>query len=205
VRILVNGNPVDALTPRLENSLVLARTQETVTGAVMTPAEATEAYVGQTRRRFTLLGAIALVLMLAIAVVGIVADPIDGGVVALGVVIVGGALLLFMVLMLRRRVRGWNARLAHRGQGLTPAGTAIGLDAAGVTIGAQSFGWPSLRIEQIELTSGNLPSDDTSEDVSVIERLALGAGDRILVLDRAMLKNGPLLVDNAWRRLHRNL
>ena len=35
-----------------------------------------------------------------------------------GLLIIIGALLLFMVLLLRHRVRAWNARLQHRGEGL---------------------------------------------------------------------------------------
>jgi hypothetical protein len=201
VRILVNDKPVDSLTPRLEQSLLLAKAQEAASGAVMNAAQATAAYIGQTRRWFMLLGSIAIALMLGIAVAGMVSDPIDGGPMAVGALIIGGAFVLIMVILLRRCVGGWNAKLARRSQGLAPAGTAIGLDAAGLRVGAESFAWPSLQIEQIELTQGSLGSDGSSSEVSVIERLSLSAGKRTLVLDRTMLSNGLVLVDNAWRRL----
>jgi hypothetical protein len=34
---------------------------------------------------------------------------------------------------------------------MAPAGTAIGVDAAGVAVGAQIFSWPTLAIEQVKL------------------------------------------------------
>jgi hypothetical protein len=36
----------------------------------------------------------------------------------------------------------------------------------------------------------------------LVERLSLTAGAKAFVLDRAMMQNGILLVDNCWRRLH---
>jgi hypothetical protein len=35
----------------------------------------------------------------------------------------------------------------------------------------------------------------------VIERLSVAAGPKTVVLDRALMRNGILLVDNCWRRL----
>lgn len=104
MRILIDDKPVDALTPKRERSLMLGRTQDDVKGAVLTPAEATESYVRQTKRWFTILAVIALVLMAAISIAGISYEPRDGAFVAVGVVVIGGGLLLFMRLLLGRRV-----------------------------------------------------------------------------------------------------
>jgi hypothetical protein len=65
---------------------------------------------------------------------------------------------------------------------MAPAGTAIGVDAAGVAVGAQIFPWPTLSIEQVE-------------------RLVLAGPVGALVLDPAMMRNGHLIVGNAWRRM----
>ena len=140
--------------------------------------------------------------MAAIAIAGIYSDPREGVFIALGALIAGGALLLFMVLLLRHRVRNWNRKLARRVDGLAPPGTTIRLDASGLSIGAEVFAWPSLAIEAVEFTSGSLPSGDTSTDIMLIERLSLTAGPKAIALDRAMMQNGILLVDNCWRRLH---
>jgi hypothetical protein len=202
VRILIDDKPVDGLTPKRERSLMLGKARDDVKGVVLTPAEATETYVRQTKRWFTILGVIALVLMAAISIVGISYEPRDRILITAGVVLIGGGLLLFMRLLLNHRVRTWNRKLAHRVEGLEPSGTAIHLDAHGVSVGTEIFTWPSLAIESVEFTSATLPQGDTSTDIMLVERLSLTAGAKAFVLDRAMMQNGILLVDNCWRRLH---
>ena len=68
-------------------------------------------------------------------------------------------------------------------------------------VGPETFAWPTLAIDTIELSTGSLPSGDTSTDIMIVERLALAAGPKTFMLDRAMTENGMLLVDNVWRRL----
>ena len=202
MRILIDDQPVDGLTAKRERSLMLGRVQDEVKGTVLTPAGATETYVRQTKRWFTILAVLALVLMVAISIAGISYEPRDGAFIAVGVVIIGGGLLLFMRLLLSHRVRTWNRKLAHRVEGLSPPGTAIELDSRGVSVGTEVFDWPSLAIEAVEFTSGTLPQGDSSTDIMLVERLSLTAGAKAFVLDRAMMQNGILLVDNCWRRLH---
>jgi hypothetical protein len=139
--------------------------------------------------------------MAAFAIVGLVADPMDGGFVAVGAVIIGAAFVLFMYLLLGHRVRTWNRKLQHRSEGLPPPGTAISIDAKGLSVGAETFAWPSLAINGIELTRASVSSGETTSVIHVIERLSLMAGTKTVVLDRAMLQNGLLLIDNAWRKL----
>jgi hypothetical protein len=201
MRIVVDDKPVEALTPKQERGFMLGKAQDDVRGTVLTPAEATDTYIAQTRRWFTILGAIAIALMIAIAVAGIVSDPREGGFIAIGVVIIGGAFLLFMFLLLRHRIRAWNRKLVHRGEGLAPAGTEIALSTDGLAVGGIVHAWPSLAIDAIELTSGSMPSGETSTPIVMIERLSLAAGTKSIVLDRALMRNGILLVDNCWRRL----
>jgi hypothetical protein len=201
MRILINDRPVDALTPKQERSFMLAKVQQDVKATVLAPAAATAAYIAQTKKWFLILGAIALVLMAAIAIVGLVADPIDGSVVAISAVFIGAAFVLFMYLLLGHRVRTWNRKLQHRSEGLPPAGTVIFMDAKSLAVGAEIFAWPSLAIDQVELTRSTVTSGDTSSVIHIIDRLALSAGTKAVVLDRAMMENGLLLVDNAWRKL----
>jgi hypothetical protein len=139
--------------------------------------------------------------MAAIAIAGLVGDPMDGGMIAIGAVIIGAAFGLFMYLLLGHRVRTWNHKLQHRSEGLPPAGTAIFLDAKGLSVGSDIFTWPSLTIDQVDLTRSTVSSGETSTVVHIVERLSLLAGTKTIVLDRAMLQNGLLLVDNAWRKL----
>jgi len=201
MRILINDKPAGALTPKHERDFMLGKVQQDVKAMVLAPAQATEAYIAQTKRWVMILGGIALVLMLGIAIAGLVGDPLDGDLVAVGAVFIAGAFMLFMYLLLGHRIRTWNRKLQHRSEGLPPAGTAIFLDAKGLSVGAEIFAWPQLAIDQVELTEGSLASDGQTTTIYVVERLSLLAGTKAIVLDRAMLQNGLLLVDNTWRKL----
>ena len=68
--------------------------------------------------------------------------------------------------------------------------------------GARAARRRPVAIESVEFTSGTLPQGDSSTDIMLVERLSLTAGAKGFVLDRAMMQNGILLVDNVWRRLH---
>jgi len=201
MRILINDKPVDALTPKQEKSFMLSRIEPEVKAIVLTAAEATQAYVAQTKRWFLILGGLAVVVMLGTAVAGPFIDPMDGGLVSVGALIICAVFTPAMYLLLRHRIGAWDRKLAHRSEGLPPAGTAIFLDAKGLSVGPDIFAWPSLAIDQVELTRTSVSSGETSTVIHIVERLSLSAGTRTVVLDRAMLQNGLLLVDNAWRKL----
>jgi len=159
MRILIDGKPVDALTAKQERALRLSRTEAVVQGSVLAASDATNAYITQTRRLYIILGSIAMVLILGISLAGAISDPIDGWLMVPAGIVVAGALALFLHLLLRHRIRAWNRALGHHGEGMAPAGTAVAVDAKG---------------------------------------LSLAAATRVIVLDKAMMQNGPLLVDNAW-------
>jgi hypothetical protein len=201
MRILIEGKPVAALTVKLEGSFMLASAAEDAKGRILTPAEATEAYGGAIRRRFRILGEIAIALMLLIAIVGAVADPIDGWLIPIGAIVIGGAFLILMQLLLHGGIRTWNDRLGHRPEGLPPAATRVAIDAKGLMIGTETLPWSDLAIDQIELSKSTVPSGDTSTVVYIIERLSLAGRSRTVILDRAMIENGQMIVDNVWRRL----
>ena len=113
MRILINDKAVDELTPKMAKSLMLSKVQSEVKARVRTPAEATEFYVSQTKRWYIILGAVAVVAMAAISIAGLSYEPNDAPFLIVGLLIIIGALLLFMVLLLRHRVKVWNAVLGH--------------------------------------------------------------------------------------------
>jgi len=198
MRVLIDGKPVEALTAKQERALRLSRTEAVVQGSVLAATEATDAYIGQTKRLFVILGSIAIVLILGISLAGAISDPIDGWLTVPAGIVVAGALALFLNLLLRHRIRAWNRALGHHGEGMEPAGTEVGVDAEGLSLAGKVFAWPSLAIDQVEMTSYRAGTD-TPETFHVIDRLSLAAATRVIVLDKAMMQNGPLLVDNAWR------
>jgi hypothetical protein len=197
MRVLIDGKPVDGLTAKQERDLVLSRQEEAVQGSVLAADEATAAYARQTKRLFVILGSIAIVLMLGMS---LVADEDDRWVIVPAAVGIAGLLATFVLLLLRHRIRVWNRALDRRLAGLAPAGTAIGIDAKGLSLAGETFTWPSLAIEQVEITHFS-SGPDQADPIYVIDRLSLVASTRVIVLDKPMMRNGPQIVDNIWRRL----
>jgi hypothetical protein len=202
MRILIDNKPVDGLTPKQEKTFFLSKVQEAVKGRVLTPTEATQIFIRQTKRWFMIASAIGGVLMIAVVIGGIIGEPNSAAFIILFAIVMVIAVVLILSLGLRYRVKVFTRKIAHRLEGLMPAGTVLAIDGAGLSVGPETFAWPTLAIDTIELSTGSLPSGDTSTDIMLIERLSLTAGPKALTLDRAMMQNGILLVDNCWRRLH---
>jgi hypothetical protein len=201
MRILIDDKPVDGLTPKQEKTFFLSKVQETVKGRILTPAEATQVFIAQTKQWFMIFGGIGLVLMVGVVIAGFIGEPKSAGFIVLFAIVMVGAMVLFLTLILRHRVKVFTRRIAHRLEGLMPVGTVLAIDGAGLSVGPDTFTWPMLAIDTVELSTGTLPSGDTSTDIMIVERLSLAAGPKTFMLDRAMIENGMLMVDNVWRRL----
>ena len=201
MHILINDKPVDMLTPKIEKCLLLAKMHEQAKGTVMTAADATAYYISHTRKWFVILSSIAAVLMIGVFSAGISYEPRNAPTFILFALVIGGIFGLFMWWLLRHRVRTWNKKLAHRGEGLPPPGTQVSYDANGLTLGTETFAWPTLAVEQAEIALNSALSGDTSETIGTIERLSLRANSRTVTLDRQMMQNGLVLVDNVWRKV----
>src|SRR5579883_188421 len=201
MRILIDNKPVDGLTPKQEKTFFLSKVQEAVKGRILTPAEATQVYIRQTKQWFMIAGVIGGVLMLAAIIGGIIGEPNSAAFIILFALMMVGAVALILTLGLRYRVKVFTRRMAHRLEGLMPVGTVLAIDGVGLSVGTETFAWPTIAIDTLELSTGSLPSGDTSTDIMIVERLAVAAGPKTFTLDRAMIENGMLLVDNVWRRL----
>jgi hypothetical protein len=201
LHILINDKPVDSLTPRVEKCLMLAKVHEQAKGTVMTAADATNYYISHTKRWFAIMGTVAVVLIVGIISAGISYEPRNAPTFILFALVLLGVFGLFMWWLLRRRIRTWNKKLEHRGEGLLPSGTQVSYDANGLTLGTETFAWPTLAVEQAEIALNTALSGDTSETIGTIERLSLRASSRTFTLDRQMMQNGLVLVDNVWRKV----
>jgi uncharacterized membrane protein YuzA (DUF378 family) len=196
MRILIDGKPVGTLAARQPSALVLSPQEGPVQGSVLTANEVSNACAHQSKRVFVILGSVTA------GVVGLVLlDEKDRTVLApFAAVVIVGALTALLYGLFHRRIGAFSSALDRQGQGLAPAGTPIRVDTNGLTVGAETFTWPSLAIEQAEIkhVSGGAENPD---GFLVIERLSLVAGARVIAFDKAMLRNGPKIVDNAWREL----
>jgi hypothetical protein len=194
MRVLIAGSVHDPLSPAQEKDVDQFRAEESVQGVVLPADEATKARVGQTKLLLMIFWGVIAILA---AIIASVAEPADLPVVFTAAVVVVGALGVFFAFMVWRRTRRWQRDLPRRLAGMAPAGTAIGVDAAGVAVGGQISPWPTLSIEQVEL----LKFGSRCRTMFTLERLVLAGPRGVIVLDPAMMRNGHRLIGNAGRRM----
>jgi 4-amino-4-deoxy-L-arabinose transferase-like glycosyltransferase len=194
MRVLIDGNVHDPLSPAEEQDVRQFRAEESVQGSVLSADEATKARVSQTKRVLAIFWG-----LIAVAAAGIasLAEPADLPVVLTAAVVAVGALGAFFAFMVWRRMRSWRLDLPRRLVGMAPANTVIGVTAAGVAVAGQIFPWSTLAIEQVELAK----LSSRYRTMFTLERLTLMGPGGIVVLDPAMMRNGHRIVGNAWRRM----
>ena len=194
MRVLIDGNVHDPLSPAEEQDVRQFRPEDSVQGSVLSADEATKARVSQTKRVLAIFWG-----LIAVAAAGIasLAEPADLPVVLTAAVVAVGALGAFFAFMVWRRMRSWRLDLPRRLVGMAPANTVIGVTAAGVAVAGQIFPWSTLVIEQVELAKFGA----RYRTMFTLERLTLVGPAGVVVLDPAMMRNGHLIVGNAWRRM----
>ena len=161
---------------------------------MLSPDDATAAYISQTKWLFFIMGGLCLFVTSGVA---LLAEPSDRALTFGGAVVANLALAAFLFIVLRRRTAIWRSKLGLRMIGLMPAGSQAGFDDSGLRIGDRVLPWASLSIDQVEL------AEFTSQRTTVytIERLLVDGPSGRIVLDPAMMRNGRLIVDNVWRQL----
>jgi hypothetical protein len=194
MRVLIAGNVHDPLSPAQEKDVRQFGAEESVQGVVLPADEATKALVGKIKLVLMIFWGIIAIIA---AIIASMAEPADLPVVFTGAVLSVGGLGLFFAFMVWRRTRSWQRDLPRRLTGMAPAGTAIGVDAAGVAVGGQIFPWPTLSIEQVEM----LKLGAKYRTLFTLERLVLAGPDGTIVLDPVLMRNGHRIVGNAWRRM----
>jgi len=194
MRVLIAGNVHDPLSPAEEKDVRQFSAEESVQGVALPTDEASRARIGQIRLVLMIFWGVIAILA---AIIASMAEPADLPVVFTAAVVAVGALGLVFALMVWRRARSWQADLPRRLAGMAPAGTAIGVDAAGIAVGVQIFPWPTLSIEQVEM----LRLGARYRTLFTLERLVLAGPGGTIVLDPVLMRNGHRLIGNAWRRM----
>jgi hypothetical protein len=194
MRVLVNDKPHDPLTPAQQRMLSLTRVQDSAESSVLSAEEATRGYIRPIKRLFVVAGVFFVLIACGVA---LVAEPSDRAAVYGFIIVASLAVAVALFLALRRRARIWSERMGLRRLGLPPAGSRIGFDAAGLSIGDRTLPWSLLQIHQVDF------AEFTSRYASMyrIERLSLAVSSDPVVLDAEMMRNGRVFVDNIWRRL----
>ena len=194
MRVLVDGKVRGPLSPTEEEEIRQFRAEESVDGAVLSADEAGRAQVSQTRLLFIILWAVPAIVAVVMAAL---AEPADQAIVFAAALLILGALGAFFAVVLWQRKRRWQRDLPRRLEGLAPADTAIGVAAAGVAVAGHIFPWATLAIEQVELARFST----RNHTIFTLERLTLAGPGGVVVLDPALMRNGHLIIGNAWRRM----
>jgi amino acid transporter len=194
MRVLIDGNVHEPLTAAQEQDVRQFRAEESVEGSVLSADEATTARARQTRLVLMILWAVTAIVA---AVIASVAEPADQAMVFVAAVVIVGALGAFFAFVLWRRKRSWRRDLPQRLAGMAPAQTVIGVTPAGVAVAGQIFPWSTLVIEQVELAKFGA----RYRTMFTLERLTLRGPGGVVVLDPALMRNGHLIIGNAWRRM----
>lgn len=194
MRVLVDGNAREPLSPAEEQDVRQFRAEESVQGAVLSADEAATAQIGQARLVLVILWALTAIVA---AIMASLAEPADQAMVFGASVLIVGALGAFFIFVARRRKRRWQRDLAWRLAGMAPADTIIGITPAGIAVAGQIFPWSTLSIEQVELAKFGI----RYRTMFTLERLTLAGQGGVVVLDPALMRNGHLLIGNAWRRM----
>jgi hypothetical protein len=196
MKVLVNGRETLPLAAKRERTISLGAKPAEVAGEVISQAQASAAITRASRFFFYFMSGFCILLIVGVAVM---ADPPD----RLYIFPFALAVLVFVLWLLRwsyrRTQRRWLAQAPARAADLPPPGTAVRLDAAGLTMGDRAIAWPSLSVARLELleVSGG---DDTTV---LVDRLLLDTPDAPVALDRTLMKNGAAIVAYAYRRLCR--
>jgi hypothetical protein len=140
---------------------------------------------------------LALLLCVNLIVVGLRAPQVLGYVAAAfagGAGFTAGLVALLYVLMLSAHRRRLEARQVLP---QLPAGTAVRLDAAGLSIDGRLRAWTSLIIDEVRIRR----RQGAESRVTYVERLVLSDGVRATPLDAVFLGDGHAVLRQAWRQL----
>jgi hypothetical protein len=194
LRVLIDGVVREPLSLQQIRDIRQFRAEPSVQGAILSAEKATTLRLRDSKTVFLILWTLTVVVA---AIISSLAEPADQPLVLGAAVIMEALLGVFLGSVHWRRSRSWQRELPRRLSGLAPAGSTIGVDAAGVAIAGQVFAWSTLAIDQVELAEYT----SRRSTMLTLERLTLAGHFGPVVLDPAMMQNGHLIIGNAWRRL----
>jgi len=195
MRVTVDGRQVENLDPKIAQRLGPWADSPLVEGVVVAtePLIATEAR--RTKIGLFVFGGIVAAILIAVAILVISYEPSD-------IVVVGPLFLVILAAMglggpalyrlstVRRR-----DELARRAARTAPPGTAVRLDATGLTLAGQLTPWPDIAVEAVELVA------ETDSDGAVtgyrVEAVVLDMGGQSLALDQGLITNGARILEKV--------
>jgi hypothetical protein len=198
MRIVFDGREVERLDPKVARKISLAADTPVVEGSVLAADPIIAAAGRRSRIGLGIVGGIVAAILIGVAILTLSYEPAD-------MVFIGPLYLVILMAMgwggpaiYRQSLSRMRDTIVPRLARMAPAGTAVRLDAAGLTVGGRTTPWSAVTIEAVEVVTQHDPDGD---DGYTVEAVVLEAGGQPVVLDRGVMTNGPLLVDKALRTL----
>jgi hypothetical protein len=198
VRIVLDGTPLDSLDPKIARRITLSPDRPAIEGVVMSADQVIETTTRNARFGIGIAcgvgAAIAVIVLIGLAVTGarelVFAAPVD----ILALAAIG---VMWRVATRRReaKVREFAPRRLAR---LAPPGTALALDAAGLSFAGRVTPWADIAIEAVELVCQYVSEGPNDYIVDV---LLLDVQGRQVILDSQVTTHGRAIVDKALRAL----
>jgi hypothetical protein len=198
MRIVFDGRQVESLDPKIARRIGRAADSSLVEGVILSIDQVADAAARRYRISFGWLGGVAAAILIVVAIIALDYEPADmvviGPVYLLSFAAIGAAGSVFY----RRRMAQIRDKAAQRLARMAPPGTAVRLDAAGLTFGGRATPWSDIAIEAVEIVT--VPVSDGDDDYRA-EAVVLDIRDQSVILDQSVIANGRVIVDKVLRTL----
>jgi hypothetical protein len=198
MRVLLNDRDIGGLDARLERRIQGRPGDRVVEALALTASDAIRA---RGRELMLLLlgtaGLVAFLLCLNVFIIALRAPQAIGYAIpacAAAAALTGAIVAVVYVLMLGAHRRRVEARASAP---QLPAGTAVRLDGAGLTVDGRLCAWAALKVDEL----GVRQRQGSESRVTYVERLVLSDGGRAIPLDALFLSSGRAAPQQAWYRL----
>jgi len=198
VRIVFDGRQVESLDPKIARRIGLGADSPVVEGVILSADQIAAAAARRYEISFGVVGGVAATIVIVATIMALDYEPADMVVVGPICLAVLAAMGTGLPALYRRRMAQMRDKTARRLARMAPAGTAIRLDAAGLTLGGCATPWSDIAIEAVEIVTVTVSDGD---DDYHVEAVVLDVRGQPVILDQGMIANGEVMVDKALRTL----
>lgn len=194
MRIIFDGRQVDSLDPKIARRIGPRADSPIVEGVIIATDPIIAAEARGSKIGLFVLGGVVAAILIATAIIVLRTEPSD-------IVFVGPLYLVILAAMgmggpalYRLGTAKRRDQLARRADRTAPPGTAVRLDATGLTVAGRPAPWPDIAIEAVEIVTEYNP--DGADDYH-IEAVVLDMGGQSVVLDQGLTTNGGRILDKV--------
>jgi hypothetical protein len=198
LRIIFDGRQVERLDPKIARRIGPWADSPLVEGLIVAADSIIAAEARRSKMGLFVLGGILAAILIAVAIIALSYEPSDIVFVAPLYLVIMAAMGVGAPAFYRRSMARRRDQLVRRAARTAPPGTAVRLDATGLTLDGRPTPWPNIAIEAVEIVTESNPD---SADSYQVDTVVLNMGSQSLVLDRGLTTNGGQILDKVLRTL----